>query len=213
MKFCVIGLGRFGYHVATRLAENGMEVLGVDSNELIVSSIKDYITQAVSISINDENSLRSIGVDEMDVVIVAVGENFAASILITALLKKRLKIPQVITRAISDIHKEILVLTGADQVILPEQETAIVLANNLSLPFTVLSRIGKQFSIAQIEAPSAFIGKTLKKIALQDHYRVTAIGIKKQEEVKLIEKEYVIAKGDQLVLAGLNRDIETVANL
>lgn len=213
MKFCVIGLGRFGYHVATKLAENGMEVLGVEINEAIVASIKDYITQAVAISITDENSLRSIGVEEMDVVIVAVGENFAASILITALLKKKLKIPQVITRAISDIHKEILVLTGADQVILPEQETAIVLANNLSLPFTVLSRIGKQFSIAQIEAPTSFIGKTVKKIALYDHYRVTCIGTKKADEIKLLTKDHVFAKGEQLILAGANRDLETVAQL
>lgn len=213
MKFCVIGLGRFGYHVATTLAENGMEVMGIDSNETIVASIKDYVTQAVAITIIDQHSLRAIGVDEMDVVIVAVGENFAASILITALLKKRLAIPKVITRAISDIHKEILLLTGADQVILPEQETAIVLANNLSLPFTALSRIGKQFSIAQIKAPESFVGKTIKKIALYDHYRVTCLGVRKNDEVKPVDKDYQISAQDKLILAGFNDDLEAIAKL
>src|SRR5258706_11709393 len=104
MKFCVIGLGRFGYQVATVLAENGMEVIAVDSNESIVASIRDLVTQAVCMRVTDEASLRSIGAEEMDTVIVATGENFAQSILITALLKKRLNVPHVIARAINDIH-------------------------------------------------------------------------------------------------------------
>ena len=135
MKFCVIGLGRFGYQVATTLAENGMEVMGVDSNELIIASIRDQITQAICIQVSDAVSLRSIGVEEIDTIIVAMGENFAQSILITALLKKRLSIPLVITRAINEIHKEILLLIGADRVVLPEQEIGTKLAYNLSLPF------------------------------------------------------------------------------
>ena len=90
MKFCVIGLGRLGYQVAVTLAENGMEVMAVDSNEGIVASIRDKVTQAICMRVTDEASMRSIGVDEMDTVIVAMGENFAQSILITALIKKKL---------------------------------------------------------------------------------------------------------------------------
>ena len=129
MKFGIIGLGRLGYHLATTLAENGMEVLGVDSNESIIASIRDNITQAICMRVTDEVSLQSIGIDQMDTVIVAMGENFAQSILVTALLKKRLAIPRVITRAVSDIHKEILILVGADQVVLPEKEVGIHLAD------------------------------------------------------------------------------------
>src|SRR5256885_2026701 len=103
MKFCVIGLGRFGYQVATGLAEHGMEVMAVDSNEAIVASIRDQVTHAVCMLVVDEVSLRSIGIDEMDTVIVATGENFAQAILITALLKKRLHVPHVIARAINEI--------------------------------------------------------------------------------------------------------------
>jgi len=136
MKFCVIGLGRFGYQVATGLAEHGMEVLAVDSHEAIVASIRDYVTHAVCMRVTDEASLRSIGVDEMDTVIVATGENFAQSVLITALLKKRLNTQRVIARAINDIHQEILSLLGADEMILPEKEIGIRLADRLSSPFT-----------------------------------------------------------------------------
>ena len=81
MRFCVIGLGRFGYQVATVLGENGMEVMAIDSDESIVASIKDKVTQAICIRIKDESSLRSIGVEEMDTVIVAMGENFDQSVL------------------------------------------------------------------------------------------------------------------------------------
>lgn len=82
MKCCVIGLGRFGYQVATTLAENGVEVMAVDSNESIIASIKDHVTQAICMHITDEASLRSLGVDEMDVAVVAIGENLAQSITI-----------------------------------------------------------------------------------------------------------------------------------
>src|SRR5579872_1590898 len=122
MKFCVIGLGRFGFQVATGLSEHGMEVLAIDNNESIVASIRDHVAHAIAMKVTDEAALRSIGVDEMDTVIVAMGENTSESILLTALLKKHLKIPYVITRAINDINEEILKLVGADRVVLPEKE-------------------------------------------------------------------------------------------
>ncbi len=213
MKFCVLGLGRFGYQVATRLAENGMEVLGVDNSESIVASIRDQITQAICIQVHDEASLRSIGVDEMDTVIVAMGENFASSILITALLKKRLNIPLVITRAVNEIHRDILLLIGADQIVLPEREVGNSLADNLSLPFMVISRITKQFSIAQIKAPTQFVGKTLKKIGLLEQYRLNCIGVKKEGDIVPVNKDYIVQEDNILIVGGSNKDLTTVAKL
>lgn len=206
MKFGVIGLGRFGFTVATTLAENGMEVLGVDSNEHIVSSIRDLITQAVSIQIEDETTLRSIGFEEMDTVIVALGENFAGSILITALLKKKLNIPVVITRAINAIHKDILLLIGADQVVLPEHEIGLVLADNLSLPFPVLARITKNFSISQLAVPASLVGKTIKKASLQQ----TCIGLRIEDDIVRVEHDYSLQPNDVLVLAGSNEALKAI---
>lgn len=211
MKFCVIGLGRLGYQLATTLAENGMEVLGVDRDENLVASIRDQITQAICLRIEDETSLRSIGVEEMDVVIVAMGENFAQSILVTALLKKRLHIPTVITRAISEIHKEILKLIGADQVVLPEKEIGIRLADNLSAPYSQLLRLTENFGISQLTAPTKFIDKSLDELNLFDKYEVRCIGIKKGDEIIPVSRDFIIKAGDKLIFAGNTNKLLTIA--
>ncbi len=213
MKFCVIGVGRFGYHVATTLADHGMDVLAVDSNETIIASIRDKVTQAITLRVTDEESLRMIGVEDMDTVIVAMGENFAQSILVTALLKQKLKIPNVIARAISDIHKDILTLIGADQIILPEREMGIRLADNLSLPFRTLFRITGQFSISQFKAPRKFVGKSLHDLKLRDIYHVTCIGRKVGEEIEHLEADYVVQANDSMLFAGGNKDLEKIAKL
>jgi trk system potassium uptake protein TrkA len=213
MKFCVIGLGRFGQEVAIHLADNGMEVMAVDSNEEIIASIRDHVTQAICMRVTDDESLKSIGVDEMDTVIVATGENFAQSILITALLKKRLATPRVIARAIDDIHRDILKLVGADRVILPEKAMGIRLADNLSSPFTDLARITKNFSVSQITAPKEFVGKTVSELKLYKAYNVHYLGIKEVDRVSTMDPEYIIQEQDKLILSGKNKDLEHLATL
>ncbi len=213
MKFGVIGLGRFGHDVAALLAENGMEVLAVDDNESIISSIRDQVTQAVCVRINDESSLRSIGMDEMDTVIVAMGENIAQSILITALLKKRLKVKKVITRAVSEIHKEILTLVGADQVILPEKEVGIHLADRLSSPFIDLIRITKKFYISRLLAPKKLVGKKIRDLNLFENYGIYCIGIDRADEIVSSNPDHVIMAQDKLVFSGEKEDLEKITKL
>lgn len=214
MKFCVIGLGRFGEQIAITLAENGMEVMAIDSNETIVASIRDNVTQAVCMRVSDEASLRSIGVDEMDVGIVAVGENFAQSVLITALLKKRLNLATVIARGTNDMHKEILKLIGADRVILPERAIGIRLADNLSSPFAELTRLSKNYSVSQIRAPKTFIDKTISSLNLYEAYGVYCIGLKTSDEKIIpVDPDHRVAEDDKLIFSGLNADLERVAQL
>lgn len=213
MKFCVIGLGRFGIQVAKGLAENGMEVMAIDSNDSIVASIRDNVTQAVCVRIIDETSLRSIGIDEMDTVIVAMGENFAQSILITALLKKKLNIPVVIARAINDIHKEILTIVGADRVILPEQEIGTKLADRLSLPFGDLIRLSKDFSISSLIAPATFVGKSIKELDLYTHYSVYCVGIKTGDSVIVVSPDHIVTAKSRLIFTGNNDDLALLAKL
>lgn len=213
MKFCIIGLGRFGYEVATTLAENGMEVLGIDGDETIIASIRDKITQAICMHASDETSLRSIGVDEMDVVIVAMGENFAQSVLISALLKKRLHVPRLIARAINEIHKEILELIGADQTVLPEQEIGRDLAEALSLPFMEHTRLSENFSISQLPAAKQFVGKTILELPFYDKYHVKCIGIKAGDEISIVPLDYVIKEGDKLLFAGNDDALKSIAKL
>jgi trk system potassium uptake protein TrkA len=213
MKFCVIGVGRFGYQVATTLHDHGMEVLAVDSSDSIIASIRDKVTHAICMRVSDEAALRSIGVEEMDTVIVAMGENFAESILVTALLKQRLQVLQVITRSISEIHKEILKLVGADHVVLPEQEMGIRLADQLSLPFNALMRITSTFSISQIVAPRRWVGKSIQELELPESYQVICLGRKIEDEVILLGQDSIVHEGEQLLLSGHNKDLERVAKL
>lgn len=213
MKFCIIGLGRFGYQVATGLADNGMEVLALDSNEAIVAAIRDQVTQAICMNVEDEESLRSIGVEEMDTVIVAMGEDFAQSILVTALLKKRLKIPKVIARAVNDIHKEILTLIGADLIILPEKEIGIRLADSLSSPFIEQVRMTEDFSISKITSPRSFVGKQIDELDLYTKYAAYCIGIQKGDTITSIAPTHVIQEDDKLIITGSNKQLERIAQI
>lgn len=210
MKFCVIGVGRFGYAVATTLSDRGMEVLAVDSNEHIIESIKDHVSQAICMEVTDEQSLISLGLDGMDAIIVAVGEHFDQSILITAILKQNLKFPRVIVRSISDIHKKILQLIGADQIILPEKEIGTLLADNLSLRFESLAIITPQFSISKFNAPKKFVGKNIG--AIHEQFNVVCIGKEINGSLTPIEPKYIIQATDVLLLSGNNRDLDRISN-
>ncbi|MCK5632537.1 TrkA family potassium uptake protein [bacterium] len=212
MKFCVIGLGRLGRRVATGLTENGMEVLAIDSDESIVASIRDEVTQAVCMRVTDDESLRSIGIEEISTVIVATGENFSQSILITALLKK-MKVPRVIARAVNSIHKDILTLLGADRIILPEQEVGTRLADTLSYPFTDFVRLATNFSISQMVAPQKFVGKTPRELNLFEKYNVNFIGIKEDETKVTRDLDYTIAEDDKIIFSGENKYLEKIAKL
>jgi trk system potassium uptake protein TrkA len=213
MKVCVLGLGRFGYSVAITLAQKGIEVLAIDDNESIIASIRDSVTQAICMHVRTEEDLQSVGVEEMDVAIVAMGENFAQSILITALLKKRLQVERVISRSINKIHQEILQLIGADESIIPEQDIGVRLAERLSSPFREFFRITNQFSMGQIHAPASFIGSTVESLDLYKIYEVRCIGLKKDEDFVPIAPDYSIQEDDTLLLAGKETDLKKIARL
>ena len=202
MKFCVIGLGRFGYQLAISLAEKDEEVLAIDRNEQIISKIRDKVTQAVCINVIDDDSLRAIGIEDMDTVIVAMGEEFSQSILITTLLDKHFEIPKIIARAVSKIHESILRLVGADEIVFPEKDLGIRLANNLSLSMLEFVQFSDKFAITEIKAPNNFVGKTVSELQLRKSRSIACIAVKKEGEIILITSDYVVLDGDHLILAG-----------
>jgi len=213
MKFAVIGLGRFGYQLAVSLAEHGMEVLGIDCSESIIASIRDKITQAVCLRVSDEESLLALGIEDMDTVIVAMGEDFAQSILITALLKKHLNVSNVIARATTRIHENILMLVGADRVVFPERDIGIKLANNLSFALVEFFQITDKFAITEIIAPKPFVGKTISELQLKKSRQVSCIGVKKHkdDEITLVTPDYVVMENDELIFAGNNDKLAELA--
>ncbi len=211
MKCTVIGLGRFGYQLATSLADQGMEVLAIDSNETIIASIRDKVTQAVCLRVTSEDSLLTLGIEDMDTVVVAMGEDFAQSILITALLKKNLNVKNVISRAVSKIHENILILVGADRVVFPEQDIGIKLANNLAFSLIEFFQVTEKFALTEIEAPKSFVGKTLSSINLKKSRQVSCIGVNVDDEINLIDPDYVVQQGDKLLFAGNNDKLADLA--
>ncbi len=211
MKFCVIGIGRFGYAVATTLANRGMEVLAIDKDEHIIESIRDQVSQAICMEVTNDESLRSVGIEDMDAVIVAMGEHFDQSILITAILKQNLKFPRVIVSSISDMHRKILKLIGADQIILPEHEIGVLLADNLSLPFESLAVLTPDFSISKFTAPKKLIGKTVA--AVHEQYRVLCIAKEMNGVLNPVDAKYTVQAQDIILLSGYNKDLDRVSKL
>lgn len=213
MKFCVIGLGRFGYQLAASLSDQGNEVLAVDKSETIVDSISDHVTQAVCIQVSDEESLTSIGVEDIDTAIVAIGEDFAQSTLITALLKRGLGVQTVIARAMNKIHENILKLVGADKVISLEREMAHRLSEKLSMPFGDLVHITKNFATTQIQAPPSLVGKSVKEICKSKKLSAACIAVQKGSQMVLINPEYIIMDEDILLFAGERKALDALIRL
>ncbi|MCK4499138.1 TrkA family potassium uptake protein [Candidatus Babeliales bacterium] len=212
MKLCVIGLGKFGYELAHSLAEQGNEVIAIDKNEEIVEDIKDDVTQAICSQIDDEDSLHNVGIEEVDTVIVAVGDDFEQSVLITALLKKHFNIPHIIARATNRMHENILKLVGASRVLVLEREMAIKLAHKLSMPIGELVHITQDFATTQLKAPTQFVGKTVKEIS-NTSKRVSCIAVKKGNEIVLIGPDYIILENDIILFAGSRKALATLMHM
>lgn len=213
MKFCIIGLGIFGKKVAQKLFEHGAEVLAIDSDEHEIVAVQNTVTQAICTEIIDIPSLEAIGIDEIDIVIIAIGENIAQSILIAAIIKKRFQHVKVIARAASETQKEILELLKVDQVVLPEEETATELADVLSSPFINLARLSETFSIGLVRAHDEFIGKKLQDLELYKKYKVNCIAVQRDKEFISINNSYVIMDYDELVVAGKDENIMELQHL
>ncbi|RKY01854.1 TrkA family potassium uptake protein [Candidatus Poribacteria bacterium] len=213
-RFAVIGLGRLGSHLARSLAKRGAEVIAIDRDMRAVEAIKDQVTLAVRLDSVDEEALRAQGLDKVDAVIVAIGEDFESNVLTVALLKK-LGVKQVIARASSEIQQQILSLVGADKVFFPEADTAERLAQLLISP-SILDYIpltdGR--SVAQVNAPESFHGKTIAELKIRTRYGVNVIAVRRSGEKEITEMpspDYVIKKGDVLVVVGANEDIEKLS--
>ena len=181
-KFVVIGLGVFGRQVALTLAQEGAEVIAVDTDMERVDEIHDYVAYSVKLDATDVSSLRSLGLQDMDAAVVAIGENFEANLLTAANLKD-MGVKRVITRAANPIHRKILEQIGADEIISPEDEIGRKTAYRLLKPNVIdYLDVAGEFELIRMETPDEFVGKTLAELDLRREYQVNVIGINKIEE-------------------------------
>ena len=129
-SYAVIGLGKFGYHIAKGLADQGHSVLAVDNDEEKIKEINEFVEDAIMLDSSDARALKEAGVNEVDVAIVSIGEHIESSIL-TVMALKDIGVPTVMAKAITMVHGQILAKLGAAKVIYPEMESAKRLVKTL----------------------------------------------------------------------------------
>lgn len=210
-QFAVIGLGRFGSSVARTLYELGHEVLGIDSDADNVQSMSGALTHVVQADATEEDVLRRLGIRNFDVVVVAIGHDIQASVLITLMLKE-LGVKYVVAKAASDLHGKVLSKIGADRVVYPERDMGIRVAHNL-IASNVLDYIelAPEYSIVEMTAGENLAGKSLKELNLRARYGINVMALKRGNEVKLSPgPEDTIATGDVIVLVGPSDELAKI---
>jgi trk system potassium uptake protein TrkA len=215
-RFAVIGLGNFGFHAAKALYEDGNEVLAIDTDRAKVQSVDAHSTEAMVLDATEKDAIRSLGLEEMDGVIVSTGTRISNSILICLYLQEA-GVKKILAKAIDDDHAKILRRMGATEIIHPERDMAIRVSRNLSRP-NVLDFIplADEFDMIQVGAPREFIGKSLIDLNLRARYNVHIIAIKEvvpENFILVPPADYVIKDSDILVMLGRSADIRRIKEL
>ena len=213
--FVVIGLGQFGRQLAVSLAQAGQEVLVIDTDMGRVEDIKDVVTRAVKADATNEETMRALGVGEVAVAIVALGEeDFEAEVLAVGALKQ-LGVPRIVARASNRQRGRILALVGADQLIYPEVEAAERMARTLSSPGVVEEVcLPSGHALVEVKIPSRLSGMTLAETQLRAKYGLNVLAVKRPgtgrggERVMEPHPELALDGGDVLVLAGERDKVE-----
>lgn len=218
-RYGVVGLGRFGMTLVKLLAETGEEVIAVDKDMELIEAVKDIVAHAVCMDATDEKGLKEQGLDRVDVLVAAIGENFEANQLVT-ILAKQFGVPKVVARVATSLQAQIMRLVGADEVICPEEESAQRLAQRLINPHIMAHlALARGHSLVEMRPPKNFIGKSIRELDIRRKYHVNIVAIKRirtkegrtVEEVEDIpDPDYVIQADDTLVFVGKDGDIARI---
>lgn len=194
MKYCVIGLGIFGRHLCTHLASLGAEVLAIDPREENVAAVKDVVDAAVELDFNDPLPFAQFPIREMDAVVVAIGDNFEASMMLT-LRMQELGAKKIICRVLSPMHERLLRLLKVDRLVVPEEFAARGLAHSMMISGVVDGYdLGDGHVIIEANVPPGLAGKTLAQVALVFRkYRILLVTVKRLVEHPFISKVFPVA--------------------
>lgn len=208
-QFAVIGLGRFGTSVAETLSRMGYDVLAVDVNAEKVNAVMDIVTHAVQVDALDEHALRSLGIRNFDVVIVAIGEDIQANILVTVMLKE-MGVKTVVAKARTELHGRVLAKVGADKVVFPERDMGVRVARAL-VTANIVDQIelSPDYSIMELTTPKRFIGKSIGESAFRLTHGVMVLAIRRGEDIIISPgAHHVLQEGDIIVVVGRNDRLE-----
>ncbi len=200
-SIAVIGLGRFGRKLAESLYELGADVMAVDKNPDIVTSIADSVTYAVEANVVNAQSLQGLGLGNMDVVVIAMGTDLVASIMAVMVAKEQ-GVPQVVAKASDKRMGQILTKIGADKIIFPEEETGFRTAQTLMMDsFLEFFDIDDNLCLLEIKPRPEWIGKNLIELNLRDKYRVNVVAVKDQSEMRsFIDPKRPLEKDTKLLV-------------
>lgn len=220
MKYIIIGLGNYGGVLAEELSMLGNEVIGVDMNSHHVELVKDKIAASFIMDATEEEALSALPLREVDVVIVAIGENLGASVRAIAILKK-MGVKRIMARAVDEVHKMILEAFGLDRILTPEKEAARILVRLLDLQVNVESfPVTETHYVAKFRLPVCFVGMKLKDLTFEKEFdlkiislvrgkkAVNAIGVSVMEHRVANEftENMILDENDELVCYGSYKD-------
>ena len=205
----LIGLGRFGRHMAQKLNELNHEVMAIDKTEDRVDAVLPFVTNAQIGDSTNEEFLKSLGVNNYDLCIVAIGNDFQSSLETTSLLKE-LGAKVVISRASRDTHAKFLLRNGADQIIYPEKQVASWAAIRYSADHILdFIELDDEFAIFEVTTPTNWIGKTIGQIDIRKKFGINIMAIKQDGKLCLtIHPDTVLNEGETMLVLGEYKDIQ-----
>lgn len=207
----IIGLGRFGRHMAQKFIENGHEVMAVDHSEDRADAAVGLIQRILIGDATDERFMESLGIKNFDLAVVAVGENFQTVLEITVLLKD-LGCKYIVARATRDVHKKLLLRNGADYVTYAERE----IAERLAIKFGADNifdyvELTPEIGIYEIAVPEKWRGKSMVELSIRNKYHVSVLATKKQDKIfPLPNPDHVFAAQESIMVMGTAKDIRAI---
>ena len=204
----IIGLGRFGRHMAKKFSEQNNDVMAIDINEERINNVLSVVTNALIGDATNEQFMETIGVRDFDLCVVAIGDNFQSSLETTALLKD-LGAKFVLARASRDVHAKFLLRNGADDVIYTEKETAERLAVKYGSDniFNYIE-LNAEYSIYEIAVPSSWLNKSILKVNVRSKYGISILATKQGNNIYPLPKpEHVFTDSESLMILGKNEDV------
>ena len=205
----LIGVGRFGRHLALELNRLGHQIMAVDRDEERINDCMPFVTNAQIGDSKNRNFMASLGVRNFDVCIVAIGDDFQSSLETTALLKE-LGAKQVVSRAARDVHAKFLLRNGADEVVYPEKQlaswTAIRYTSDHIIDYIELD---DDNAIVEVSVPHSWVGKSVGALDVRRRYNINILGIKKTSKLDIGVTSSTVLTADETVLVlGSSRDIQ-----
>jgi trk system potassium uptake protein TrkA len=220
-KFAIIGLGSFGLSLARTLANDGAQVIAIDNDEEKIDAIREEVAYAIVMDATNDEVLKSQNIHEVDAAVVAIGEDFESLLLSTAHLID-LEVPRIIARANNHTQKTILQKIGVTEIVSPEEDVGLTIANKLLNPsFINFVPLPDDYEIVEVITPQNIAGRTVGDVELRQRYNLNLITVKREKSREMRdgqeEKEYRVIgvptpktelhPEDTLILMGQSDDV------